>query len=50
MVFYKADKVVQEITISQKNKVTVNKESYTIGTDREKDLDNLKKHLLTITQ
>lgn len=50
VVFYKEDKVVQEITISQKNKVTVDKENYTIGTNKEKDLDNLKKHLLTITQ
>lgn len=50
VVFYKEDKVVQEITISQKNNVTVDKENYTIGTNREKDLDNLKKHLLTITQ
>ena len=47
--FYKENNLIQEINI-QANKVTLDKESYTIDSDKEKELDNLKKHFLSITQ
>lgn len=47
--FYKEDSLIQEMNI-QENKVTLDKENYTIDSDKGKELDNLKKHLLTISQ
>lgn len=45
--FYKSTKLIQEIIISQNNNLSIDNEKIII--DKEKELDNLKKHLLAIT-
>ncbi|EOT39894.1 hypothetical protein [Enterococcus columbae] len=45
--FYKSTKMIQEIIISQNNKLSVDSEKIIV--DRERELNNLKKHLLAIT-
>lgn len=45
--FYKSTKMIQEIIISKNNNLSIDNEKIII--DKEKELDNLKKHLLAIT-
>ena len=48
--FYNNGEVVQEVEISQVNKLTIDKEEYTIKEDREKELDSLKSHVLSVVR
>lgn len=48
--FYKNGEVVQNIEISQENKLTIDKEEYTIKEDREKELNSLKNHILSVVK
>lgn len=48
--FYKENKVVQDIQVSQENKVTIDRDKFTIGEDKEKELNSLKNHLLLVTE
>ncbi|HCM90618.1 MAG TPA: hypothetical protein DIS85_12030 [Vagococcus sp.] len=47
--FYKENKVVQDIQVSKNNKVTIDRDKFTIGEDKEKELNSLKNHLLLVT-
>lgn len=47
--FYKSNTLIQEIKISKNNELSVNEEKIIIDKEKEKELDNLKKHLLVIT-
>ncbi|MGX6979099.1 hypothetical protein ACWN8V_07550 [Vagococcus elongatus] len=46
--FYKKDKLVQEIKISNRNNVDIGKENFVIKKDKE--LDSLKSHLLLVAE
>lgn len=48
--FYKNNNVVQEIQISKVNKVTIDKEEFMIGKEKENELDSLKNHLLLVAK
>ncbi|EOH88949.1 hypothetical protein BH747_03510 [Enterococcus villorum] len=48
--FYKNNDIVQDIQISQVNKVTIDKEKFTIGKEKENELDSLKNHLLLVAK
>lgn len=48
--FYKNGEVVQNIEISQENKLKIDKEEYTIKEDREKELNSLKNHILSVVK
>jgi hypothetical protein len=50
MKFYKNNNVVQEIQISKVNKVTIDKEEFMIGKEKENELDSLKNHLLLVAK
>ena len=48
--FYNNGEVVQEVEISQVNKLKIDKEEYTIKEDREKELNSLKNHVLSVVR
>ncbi|SLM87031.1 hypothetical protein [Vagococcus fluvialis] len=50
IVFYKKDKIVYNIEISNGNKVVINKEEYLIKENKESELNSLKNHLLSVVQ
>lgn len=41
---------MQEVEISQVNKLKIDKEEYTIKEDREKELNSLKNHVLSVVR
>lgn len=47
--FYKGDNIIQDIKISHGDKVNLDKKEFTIGKEKEKELDSLKYHLLMVT-
>ncbi|MGL4645222.1 MAG: hypothetical protein ACRCVH_12935 [Vagococcus fluvialis] len=50
IVFYKKDKIVYNIEISNGNKVVINKDEYLIKENKESELNSLKNHLLSVVQ
>lgn len=48
--FYKNNDIVQDIQISQVNKVTIDKEKFTVGKEKENELDSMKNHLLLVAK
>lgn len=48
--FYNNGEVVQEVEISQVNKLKIDKKEYTIKEDREKELNSLKNHILSVVR
>lgn len=48
--FYNKSKIIQDIKISEGNKLTIDKKEYTIDEKKENALDSLKNLLLTVAR